>query len=162
MYPVERRATDNGEHRIGDIGQVLCFIVFLALWLADTFIYRWSTFLSGYVPVLLRFAVMSACIYGAVSLGRQGHVVMGGINRHVVWEGAFGKLRHPIYFSMLLLYFGLTFMSFSLLCLLLSGLIFMFYNYIAAFEERYLLYKFGEDYAAYMRQVRRWIPVSRR
>jgi protein-S-isoprenylcysteine O-methyltransferase Ste14 len=38
------------------------------------------------------------------------------------------------------------------------GCIFVFYNFIASYEERWLKQKFGQDYLDYTAKVPRWIP----
>jgi protein-S-isoprenylcysteine O-methyltransferase Ste14 len=39
--------------------------------------------------------------------------------------------------------------------------IFLFYNYIAGYEERLMETKFGEDYASYKKRTGRWVPSRR-
>jgi hypothetical protein len=53
----------HGEHPYGDLGQIIILLVFLAIWILDSFVFRYSTFLSASVPIYLRliFAGMIPC-----------------------------------------------------------------------------------------------------
>ncbi len=44
-----------GEHKVGDAGQILFACLFLAAWLADTFFFKYSTFLNQYVSLCKTF-----------------------------------------------------------------------------------------------------------
>ena len=43
-----------GEHRLGDTGQAVFAVAFFVVWVTDTFVLRWTTFLNEAVPVWLR------------------------------------------------------------------------------------------------------------
>ena len=53
----ENRKDLIGEHPIGDIGQTILLIVFLALWALDSFVFRFSTFLAAYIPLIIRLVL---------------------------------------------------------------------------------------------------------
>ena len=76
----------------------------------------------------------------------------------IVQEGAYRFSRNPLYLSLLLLLFGISFLivSFWLLCTL-PILYILFLLKAVKPEENYLSQKFGEEYLAYLSQVRRWI-----
>lgn len=76
----------------------------------------------------------------------------------LVTNGLYRYSRNPIYVALTLIYAGLS-MSCGIwwaLILLPAVMVVMRFGVIAR-EEVYLAAKFGEDYAAYCRQVRRWI-----
>lgn len=77
---------------------------------------------------------------------------------HLVQEGAYRWIRHPLYTSLLLLGLGVVFKhvtweSVVLLCLLLLALL-----WTAKFEEQDNVQRFGRPYQEYMRRTRRFIP----
>jgi len=43
-----------GEHPIGDAGQIVGFILFLLIWLGDSFHFRFSTILAESIPLYVR------------------------------------------------------------------------------------------------------------
>jgi protein-S-isoprenylcysteine O-methyltransferase Ste14 len=79
----------------------------------------------------------------------------------VIDTGVFSLVRHPLYFSALLIYVGFFFATLSLFSLLLFICIFLFYDYIARFEEEKLQEKFGEAYASYKKKTTKWFPRIR-
>jgi protein-S-isoprenylcysteine O-methyltransferase Ste14 len=150
----------KGEHPFGDAGQLILLAVFLVVWAADSFFLRLSTFLSDYVPLYLRLAVLGVTLIAAVYLLRSGHVVVSHEQRPagVVDTGAFGYVRHPLYLASLSTYFGLTVSTASLLSLVVFVGIFAFHDYIAGYEEKLMEAKFGEEYGRYKQRTGKWLP----
>jgi protein-S-isoprenylcysteine O-methyltransferase Ste14 len=95
-----------------------------------------------------------------VYLIRSGHVVVRPEERPagVVTTGAFQYVRHPIYLGTLLTYLGLAISTGSILSLVLLAGIFIFYNFIATYEEEVLQERFGEEYERYKRRTGKWVP----
>jgi protein-S-isoprenylcysteine O-methyltransferase Ste14 len=150
----------NGEHIFGDIGQLISLAVFAVVWIGDSFFFRLSTFLSRYVPLYVRLAFLGLTVIAAVYLVRSGHVVTSHKqkSKNLVTTGAFRYVRHPLYLGSMLVYLGLAISTLSLFSLALFIGIFIFYNYIAGYEERLLEAKFGEEYRKYKKKTGRWIP----
>jgi protein-S-isoprenylcysteine O-methyltransferase Ste14 len=150
----------NGEHPLGDAGQLTLFGLFLVIWVLDSFILHRSTFLAHKIPLVIRLIVLVAALGVAFYLFKSGHVVVSGDRRSigVVSTGAFRYVRHPLYLGSILIYFGLMVSTASLFCLALLALIALFYNYIASYEEKLLEVKWGQDYIAYMKKTGKWIP----
>jgi protein-S-isoprenylcysteine O-methyltransferase Ste14 len=76
----------------------------------------------------------------------------------LVTSGPFRLTRNPLYLSLGLLLAGAAFAmnSLAVLAMIVPWAVVMRYGVIAR-EERYLERKFGEDYRAYRRRVRRWL-----
>ena len=76
----------------------------------------------------------------------------------LVADGPYRHSRNPMYLSLCLLYLGLTLLVNGLMpVLLLVPLVLTLHFGVVRREERYLGAKFGENYLAYTRQVRRWL-----
>lgn len=150
----------KGEHPFGDAGQMILLGVFLVVWVGDSFFLRKSTFLSDYVPLYIRLVILGLTLIAAMYLFRSGHVVVSHEQRpnSVVATGAFRYVRHPLYLASILTYLGLTVVTVSLFSLVLFVGIFVFYNYIASYEEKLLDAKFGEEYRKYKRRTGKWVP----
>ncbi len=73
-------------------------------------------------------------------------------------NGVFAHVRHPMYLGSLCMDLGLFVTTCSIFCLDILAVMFVFYDRIAAFEERDLAERFGDEYADYVYRVRRWIP----
>jgi len=76
----------------------------------------------------------------------------------LVEAGPYRVTRNPMYVSMVLVFAGLSFAfrsTWSLALLPLAAL--AVDRWVIVPEERYLLHRFGDAYAAYRARVRRWI-----
>jgi protein-S-isoprenylcysteine O-methyltransferase Ste14 len=153
----------KGEHPLGDAGQLILLVVFLVVWVGDSFFLRISTFLSDYVPLYIRLVIFGLTLIAAMYLFRSGHVVVSHEQRpnNVVSSGAFRYVRHPLYLASILTYLGLTVSTVSLFSFLLLVGIFIFHNYIASYEEKLLDARFGEEYRKYKRSTGKWLPKVR-
>jgi protein-S-isoprenylcysteine O-methyltransferase Ste14 len=156
-------ASKNGEHPYGDLGQLILLVVFLLVWVGDSFFLHYSTFLSGYLPLALRLLIAALALILAFFLVKSGHVVIshgnhGRLPRSLVVTGAFRYVRHPLYLGCILVYFGLAVVTASLLSLALLAAIIPFYNFLAAYEEHLLEDLFGETYRTYKQKTGKWIP----
>jgi protein-S-isoprenylcysteine O-methyltransferase Ste14 len=150
----------KGEHPAGDKGQMVLLIVFLVVWALDSFFLHISTFLSEYIPLAARLLVSAVVLVLGVWLAKGGHIVVEDDERPstVVSSGAFGYVRHPLYLGSILFYLALTIATASIISLGLFVIVFLFYNYIASYEEKLLVDRFGDDYRSYMETAGKWLP----
>ncbi len=153
----------NGEHPYGDLGQLILLVIFLVVWVADSFLLHSSTFLAPYLPLSLRLLIMILALATAFFLVKSGHVVIshgnhGRLPQSVVTTGAFRYVRHPLYLGCLLVYFGLAVATASLISLALLAVILPFYNFLATYEENLLESLFGESYLTYKDKTGKWLP----
>ena len=77
---------------------------------------------------------------------------------NLVVQGAYRYIRHPLYASLLLLGWGVFFKGPSLPDGILVIAISAFLIATARVEEAENLRKFGDDYAAYMKRTKKFIP----
>jgi protein-S-isoprenylcysteine O-methyltransferase Ste14 len=155
----------RGEHPFGDAGQLMFAALFLVVWVGDSFFLHWSTFFADSVPNPFRMALLGFALLITLILLLTGRVVISGKERpnYVVDRGPFRYVRHPVYLAALMAYVGTAISSLSLLSFALLIPIFVFYNYIAGYEEKLLEAKLGESYREYERKTGKWLPgVGRR
>lgn len=76
----------------------------------------------------------------------------------VIKKDVYSFMRHPMYMAVILFYMALILATLSLLSLAMGILIFIFYDFIAAYEEKLLEKKLGQDYREYKKEVPRWFP----
>jgi len=150
----------NGEHPFSHAGQLISLGLFLVVWGGDSFFLRKTTFLSDAVPLFIRLLLLALSLGVSFYLSKSGHVVISHKEppKGVVTTGAFRYVRHPIYLGTLLFYLGLSMVTASLLSLALLVFIFVFYDYIASYEEKLLEARFGEEYWNYKRRTGKWAP----
>jgi protein-S-isoprenylcysteine O-methyltransferase Ste14 len=151
---------NNGEHPLGHAGQLISLGVFMVVWVSDSFLLHRSTFLADYLPLWVRLCIVLAALVTAVYLFKSGHAVAGHGQRaaNLVTTGAFSYIRHPLYAASLSVYLGMTAATTSLFSLAVFGLIVIFHDYIAGYEERSLEARFGEEYREYQRHTGKWLP----
>lgn len=161
----QERGDLAGEHAIGDAGQLVLACVFAATWIADSFFFRYTTFLNEIVPPLARVPCGIVLLILSGYLAKTGLGIVFGEERDppgVIRESVFNVVRHPIYLSEILLYLGLLMLSMSLAAAVVWIIAIGFFQYISLCEERILLARFGKEYEQYMRKVPMWIPKLRK
>jgi protein-S-isoprenylcysteine O-methyltransferase Ste14 len=76
----------------------------------------------------------------------------------IVSSGIFGYTRNPIYLSGFILFVGISFITNSLILIILTvPLFFVIREGVVKREENYLERKFGQEFIDYKKSVRRWI-----
>lgn len=150
----------EGEHPRGDAGQLVLFVLFMAVWIVDSFFLRLSAGLSGRVPLAARLVPAALIIALSLYLVRAGHAAVGHGARPpgVIATGAFRLVRHPLYLGSALFLLGLAVSTLSLPSLLVWLAIALFYDFIAGYEERLLEARYGEEYRSYRSVTGKWIP----
>jgi len=150
-----------GEYVLGDLGQIIFIIVFLAAWIIDSFVIHYSTFPAEHVPITVRMPVSLILFLIGGYLARTGlRIVFGEVREEpaVIRQGVFHIVRHPIYLGAMIFYLALIVMTLSIIAAIIFLFVIAFYHFIAKREEEILLEKFGKEYEAYMKEVPMWLP----
>ena len=151
----------TGEHKYGDRGQLLLFFLFLGIWITDSFVFHYSSFLMDLVPAYLRLAAASLTLFAGIMLARGGMKAVFGTQREkpeVISEGVFRLVRHPIYTGALLFYLTAILSTLSLISAAFWLLIIGFYIFISKYEESILTETFGNDYLEYKKKTGMLFP----
>ena len=113
-----------------DMVQLIFLVIFLVIWIADSFIFKYSTFLTQHVSNYIRvpIALIILTISGLLA-GFGLNTIFGKTRKEpqVITTGVFSIVRHPIYLSSILLYLGFILLSLSLLSVLVWFIIVIFY-----------------------------------
>ena len=113
----EQRDDLSGEYPFGDAGQIIFALLFLGIWIADSFFLKYTIQLNDIVPALVRkpFGIVLLCL-SAYCAWSGLRIVFGEVRQSpsVIRKGVFGVVRHPIYLSEVLLYLGLFLLNMSL------------------------------------------------
>ncbi len=152
-----------GEYRLGDAIQLVLLFIFLAIWILDSFVLHYTTFLVESIPGYIRWISGIILLLAAGYLSRAGlRIIFGEIREepHVVTKGVFSLVRHPIYLASILTYGGLICLTMSLASAALWVLIILFYRYISRCEEELLISRFGDEYRDYQRRVPMFFPLK--
>ncbi len=145
-----------GSHR----NQMILMVVFFAVWIADSFLLRFTTFLWSWTLSWLFIGVGAIIIIVAVYFMNGSHKDLFDTQvEGLATTGVFSRVRHPMYLGTHLLYLGLAVVTFSLASIVMWMIIFVFYNILANYEERKLEERFGNQFLEYKKTVRKWIPT---
>lgn len=99
--------------------------------------------------------------WGVSIAGAETRTTGGVGGTYLITNGPFGYVRNPLYVGNMLLYAGIGVMSYALFPWLLLGACAWFYlqyYLIVTKEEEFLAVKFANEYAAYTKEVRRFLP----
>ena len=150
-----------GEHKIGDTGQVILFIIFFIVWIIDCFLYEFSDIFFQNISLFIRLPIAIIVCILAVYLAKASLKIIFDEVREipqVINKGVYLYVRHPMYLAAILLYLSFLIFKLSLAALVVWLLTFIFYHFIARYEEKLLLERFGEEYETYKLKVSMWIP----
>ena len=143
----------------------LSAIVFFAVWIIDSFLFRFSTGFTRYVPDVLRIVLFLCLEAVAVVLGYSSHESLFSKKHEefkLIKTGVFAWVRHPLYLSILLAYLGFVFGAMSLVSLVPWFVYVLLFDRMATYEEEDLLRIFGEEYTEYKKRMPKWIPKLKR
>jgi protein-S-isoprenylcysteine O-methyltransferase Ste14 len=79
----------------------------------------------------------------------------------VITKGVYGFSRNPMFLGMTLMQTGIGIACLSWLYLALVLTLIIILNVIMSFEERYCLYRYGDDYLKYTDITPRWIGIPK-
>jgi len=150
-----------GEYIWGDLGQLVFLVIFLAVWVLDSFVLKYTNFLSPYIPLFVKIPLAIFFLIVSGFLARKGLNMIFGETRaepRVIKEGVFAVVRHPVYLGVILFYLSLWVLTFSLIVIFVLIIIVIFYYFISKYEEKLLLEVFGKEYADYMEKVPMLFP----
>lgn len=154
----------TGEHRWGDTGQLILFVIFMGIWITDSFVFHYSTSLLEGISNSIRLVVAVPVLIAGWILARGGMKAVFGTTREkpeVISTGVFRIVRHPIYTGAILFYLGAFVMTMSIASAAFWVLIVGFYITICRYEERILTEAFGNDYLEYKKKTGMLFPKLR-
>ena len=96
-----------------------------------------------------------------IQLGAMFTVDVSISNNHTLkTDGLYKMVRHPTYWGLILIIFGLAVLMDSILsCIVIVIPIFLIINYRIAVEEKSLINEFGNQYLDYKYRVKKIIPL---
>ena len=145
-----------GSHR----NQMIMLVVFLIVWITDSFILRITTFLWSLTYIWVFAGVGAVIILVAAYFMNASHKdLFDTLEEGLATSGVFGRVRHPMYLGTHLFYLGLAVVTFSLASIFMWVIAFAFYNTLADYEEMKLEERFGDEFLKYKKSVRKWVPL---
>ncbi len=152
-----------GEHTFGDQGQLILLVIFLIVWITDSFFFKYSTLLLDNIPNSIRLIIGLPILFISGYLAIKGlRIVFDEVREkpEIIEKGVFKIVRHPIYLGSILFYLGLIILTSSIASAVVWIIIIIFYYYISRYEEKLLIEEFGTKYKKYMERVPMLIPYK--
>ena len=93
----------GAEHPLSDRVQIVFVIVYLAVWGLDSFVFRFSTVLSGVFPVFIRLILAALgivlFIVGVYVVRESENLIFDRADGKpkLVTTGIYRRVRHPLY-----------------------------------------------------------------
>ncbi len=129
--------------------------------MADPFGHRFIPYVDAlaWFGVVLCVAGLAFCIWARFTLGRNwSGVVTFKAGHQLITSGPYALVRHPIYTGLLTMVVGTVIVQGHLAGIIAIPLIFVSFWIKLRYEEKIMLEKFPDEYAAYQRRVKRLIP----
>ena len=158
---VKRHEGHERETPNSHIYHALLPVIFILIWILDTNIFRFSTFLNDHIHFWVRLILFVIVFSTSIIFIQLSHRALFKTHRpsdKLITDGILRYVRNPMYFGILLIYVAFLFLSISLICVGFFIIVFLVYNWMVNFEENILLDMFGEEYKEYRRKVSKWIP----
>ena len=152
----------GAEHPINDRAQLVFAVVFLIVWVIDSFFLHYAINLVGLTSLFITVPVGVVCfIIGVYFVRNAEAVVFSNKEAKVIDTGVYAWVRHPMYFGSLLILLEFTLSTLSILSFIVWIAFFVFFDRMATYEEKDLTRMLGQQYVDYRRRVHKWIPIKR-
>ncbi|MFZ8855973.1 MAG: methyltransferase family protein [Candidatus Nanopusillus sp.] len=148
---------------VGFILYVLIGMTFIVILASIDYYYNFSLFdyNLGYSIGFILF-ILGLVLQGVAeaTLGKYYLPSIGTVeDQKIIKNGIYKYIRHPGYLGEILIFFGLGFVTYSILGILGAFIVsLMVYFGEVVPEEKYMLEKFGKEYEEYMKETFRFIP----
>ncbi len=144
--------------------QLLCLLGMVNVLVIDTVAGLFglgTTVVLGFIPVWIRLILFGIFMFFALTLIIRSHNALFGSGHeppdHLVTDGIFQQLRHPMYTGVILIYFSFVLLTASLVGLgLLIGIILIYNFTLMDPEEEFLEDAYGDQYREYKETTRKW------
>ncbi len=158
---MSKNQAKNREMPYTDLLQVILPIFFIVIWILDSFIFQFTTWLNEFIPSIIKFIIFATIFAMAIILIFTSHKSLFHDHKPsttLITTGILGRVRHPLYLGILLIYISLIVQSISLICIGIFLIYVIIYNKMANYEEKVLEELFGEEYLEYKKKVPKWFP----
>ena len=152
---------DSREIPHSNLLQTLLPIIFFVIWILDSWILLISVWLNNFVPLLLRIILFITVLGLALIIMYLSHKTLFDHNKPLdtlITSGIMGRVRNPLYLSVLLIYIAFLLLSISIISIGFFIIIFLVYNRMVSYEEKKLEKMFGNEFLEYKKKVPKWIP----
>jgi protein-S-isoprenylcysteine O-methyltransferase Ste14 len=121
----------------------------------------YAVFLPLQLDTIWLFSGLIICLFGMIFTVVAILNFVTSPKDKVITKGLYRFTRNPTYIGMILMQIGLGIACLSWLYLLLTVAMMILLNANLSAEERYCLYRFGDEYRKYKNKTPRWIGIPK-
>ena len=121
----------------------------------------YTVFLPLQIGTIWLYIGLIICLFGMVFTTMAILNFATSPKDKVITTGPYRITRNPTYIGIVIMHIGLGVACFSWLFLLLTAVMMIMFNAVLPVEERYCLYRFGDDYQKYKDRTPRWIGIPK-
>jgi protein-S-isoprenylcysteine O-methyltransferase Ste14 len=152
-----RESGKAGDFKLTKNENRLTYVVFLPM--IGSFIY--AIFLPLQLGTLWLYSGLLVYLFGIAFTIVTIQNFATSAKDKVITKGLYHYTRNPMYIGLVLIQTGLGIACASWLYLLLTVALMILLNANLSAEERYCLYRFGDDYQKYKNRTPRWIGIPK-
>jgi protein-S-isoprenylcysteine O-methyltransferase Ste14 len=152
-----RESGKEGDFQLTRKEKTIMNLVFLPMVIS----WMYTVFLPLQLGTTWLYVGLTICLFGMVFTTVAILNFATSQKDKVVTKGLYRFTRNPTYLGIVIMHIGLGISCSSWLFLLLTGVMLIMFNAVLPAEERYCLYRFGDDYQEYKSSTPRWIGISK-
>jgi len=152
-----RESGKAGDFKLTRKENRLTYAVFLPMIIS----WIYAVFLPLQLGTAWLYSGLAICLFGMVFTSLAILNFATSPKEKVITKGLYRFTRNPTYIGMILMQIGLGIACSSWLYLLLTVALMILLNANLSAEERYCLYRFGDDYRKYKNMTPRWIGIPK-
>jgi protein-S-isoprenylcysteine O-methyltransferase Ste14 len=152
-----RESGKEGDFQLTKKENIIANAVFLPMVVS----WGYAVFLPLKLGTIWLYSGLIICLFG------MGFTIIAILNfatspkDKVITNGLYRFTRNPTYIGLILMHTGLGIACASWLFLLLMAILMIMLKTVLPSEERYCLYRYGDDYQKYMNKTPRWIGIPK-
>jgi protein-S-isoprenylcysteine O-methyltransferase Ste14 len=123
--------------------------------------WAYAVFLPLQLGTIWLYSGIIVCLFGMIFTSVAILNFATSQKDKVITKGLYRFTRNPTYIGMILMQIGLGIACSSWLFLVLTVVMMILLNANLSAEERYCLYRFGDDYQKYKNSTPRWIGIPK-
>ena len=151
-----RESGKEGDFQLTRKENRLTYAVFLPMVIS----WVYAVFLPLQIGTIWLYSGLIICLLGMIFTIVAIHNFATSPKDKVITKGLYRFTRNPTYIGMILMQIGLAIACSSWLYLLLTVALMILLNANLSAEERYCLYRFGDNYRKYKNSTPRWIGLT--
>ena len=152
-----RESGTEGDFQLTKKENRLTYAVFLPMLVS----WVYAVFLPLQLGTIWLYSGLIVCLFGMVFTIAAILNFATSPKDTVITKGLYSFTRNPTYLGMILMHIGLGIACASWLFLLIIVVMTILLNANLSAEERYCLYKYGENYRKYKNSTPRWIGIPK-